>query len=912
MARRSYHINVKVPAFPFGLEYVPDNSQPTGNVRVANAEGPVLPLDIKNVLPTSYGMINFFSPVSTNSKVPISTEYVFIYRTAQGNNVLVALGIFGAMFSTDGITWDVSQAPVVDADFIDDYTSPTLTLGSLASWLTNHVNDPTPMIDANSSLSGVVGRVHASVTITNPNSSPIIQQLVLNIDPVDNSITAVDSKYDVSNTYTLSGISPDGSEEIINVPNIAGAGIIKYTLVDPAAVAWLAARAIMNPWSYAIVRNTLYCYRQGLGYILSLSSIPVIWTIVNPTFINLPLIKGIFGARSRLGAWDSDDSIYTSSPNDVSDFTPSLKTQSNVVKADALVGRIINILPIANGFIIYATSSIVLAQYKQPSTGAVFAYTAISKDLGIIHRHSVILGEAGVHFALTGAGLQAITTTAAVSISPALDEYIASSTVAPRLDWLDHRRLSISITPSVQVGTIQFKQLVTPGLVIPGTSIDAPLTELPIDQILSPAQRAVLPEFTDPLGITPEPVYRFDLQLLTVAPQGLHPASAAYGFDVSTAAGALSWYEASGLVSGNYPASWNKLQAGFTPYTVYVKLALIPVMLAIQAAVNQQIMDRMLKAIIARATAGDLFHARSNWENQHQADLPTHTTYSQTGGAVVNKATFSSLDGRILNAIVFSANASTAYLTNANAVFLGSSGSGDFTGLNIQNIPLATLPVGTLVGVADSTSALSLQPSQLDPLIALIPGLPFEISELVYPDTVYTASFGDTEPITPVYTRAIILDTKLKAWGSCDSVIRQLVDYSPINARNYNPILKTTDTKFTYQNLASTIVMELASGELKLATAEGLVDSYVSYGKLSYTRTGITRFLDAVADLAIRTDATLEIFDASGRLIVSGVQDNNGVLQVFKVANSAWYILRVRGKYQLKGLLFSGELGGNR
>ena len=204
---------------------------------------------------------------------------------------------------------------------------------------------------------------------------------------------------------------------------------------------------VRNQWTRAIVRNRLFIFQQGLAFILEVdTSIPGEVTMIEntPTFLNMAGIEGIFGARSRLGAWDTENSIFWSDTADVLDFVPSLITRANAVKVDALKGNIITVLPTAEGFIIYTTANIVGAQYVA-SEQKVFDFFEISDNLGIFSDYSVTIGEDGKHYAWTNGGLYRVTPTKGgiEPVAPEVADYIMSFEQSPRLSYHLNRYLAI-------------------------------------------------------------------------------------------------------------------------------------------------------------------------------------------------------------------------------------------------------------------------------------------------------------------------------------------------------------------------------------------------------------------------------------------------------------------------------------
>ena len=218
---------------------------------------------------------------------------------------------------------------------------------------------------------------------------------------------------------------------------------------------WTNIRPITPPaagirllWTKAIIRNTLYLFQQGTEFIMRVdTSTPGDVEIIDetPTFLNLAGIEGIFEARSRMGAWDSTNSIFWSDTSDVLDFVPDLKTRANSVKVDALKGNIIMILPATEGFIIYTTANIVGARYA-PNTQKVFEFFEISDNIGIFSDYSVMIGESETaHYAFTNGGLYRIENKrgGAQPITPEVTDYITSFQQSPRLSFHLNRYIAI-------------------------------------------------------------------------------------------------------------------------------------------------------------------------------------------------------------------------------------------------------------------------------------------------------------------------------------------------------------------------------------------------------------------------------------------------------------------------------------
>lgn len=132
------------------------------------------------------------------------------------------------------------------------------------------------------------------------------------------------------------------------------------------------------------------------------------FTIISSTneTIELAQVEGISEARGRLLAWDYTNSFYLGSARDPADFTPSLSTQANSYRIDAVKGNVVKILPISEGSLIYSTGGIVKGSYVGGSSQQVFRYTAIDERGSIDPRH--IAKGAGQQFFIGSNGLYSI------------------------------------------------------------------------------------------------------------------------------------------------------------------------------------------------------------------------------------------------------------------------------------------------------------------------------------------------------------------------------------------------------------------------------------------------------------------------------------------------------------------------
>jgi len=238
----------------------------------------------------------------------------------------------------------------------------------------------------------------------------------------------------------------------------------------------------------------------------------------------------------------------------------------------------------------------------------------------------------------------------------------------------------------------------------------------------------------------------------------------------------------------------------------------------------------------------------------------------------------------------------------------------------IAGIPGTTIPGYTLPGIPMDPGTVI--PGYTLPAVDIpeytIPGYPAipAVPDFVIPGGSFIANSGTSQPVGPVYNRTLLLDTHLKNWGSFDGIHSMLWDFVPINTRAFNPVTGITSAKFTYQNLAMSLGILGEGGDLSLATAKQ-TDSYIEFGDIGYTRTGVTRFLDAMVQFTQETGATVQVLGSRdgvsiNQLLITSDSSHMSQAKITKVLTGKWFRIRVYGQFEMKGLTFSGEAGGNR
>lgn len=121
------------------------------------------------------------------------------------------------------------------------------------------------------------------------------------------------------------------------------------------------------------------------------------------TGINTTLMAGQFKAGSRRGYWDTAGAVFWSNPA-LDNFTPDANTLTGFATFPGVTGNIITIEPMATGFIIYTTKTIVGVRLAN-STLTLWDSEIISESAGIEKIAHVTTGlDSNEHYAWTSQG----------------------------------------------------------------------------------------------------------------------------------------------------------------------------------------------------------------------------------------------------------------------------------------------------------------------------------------------------------------------------------------------------------------------------------------------------------------------------------------------------------------------------
>lgn len=273
--------------------------------------------------------------------------------------------------------------------------------------------------------------------------------------------------------------------------NATGAWVHDVSLDIPAA-------GVHYDWSYCFLDNDFFCYRSTSDGYYRHSSMPrtvtegeiasALPTVLDPTtvhpadtfykviptFLNMAGQMGMFKAGSRLGFWDSANSISWSSIDDYAEFTPAVLTQAGSAIFLEVQGRIVNIISMTDGFVVYSTKSITLIARDESSTMQ-WNPVVLLKDSGIAFKRESCGGggDGSIQFANTTVGLVKIENNKATTIIEEVSDLLKESQEPVFLTLIGGRYLFLEILDSNYLdGLVHFtvQTIPTTEIVYPATN----------------------------------------------------------------------------------------------------------------------------------------------------------------------------------------------------------------------------------------------------------------------------------------------------------------------------------------------------------------------------------------------------------------------------------------------------------
>ena len=135
-------------------------------------------------------------------------------------------------------------------------------------------------------------------------------------------------------------------------------------------------------------------------------------------------INGICASNGYLLAWDDLNNVYRSQAVDNLNFTPDPSLGSGAGIPEDIRGKIVVLLPITNGFIVYTTANAVAAIFQNNSRYP-FIYREIQGSSGIISADHVSWQDTlGEHYVWTISGMQKIDKSKAAPAFPKITDFL--------------------------------------------------------------------------------------------------------------------------------------------------------------------------------------------------------------------------------------------------------------------------------------------------------------------------------------------------------------------------------------------------------------------------------------------------------------------------------------------------------
>lgn len=201
---------------------------------------------------------------------------------------------------------------------------------------------------------------------------------------------------------------------------------------------------ILEEWTHCIIENTLYFYKQGnaVVYYTNINATPELEILsFVPSFLNMAGQMGIFKAGTRLGFWDSANSVSWSSNLDLHDFTPSLETMAGSTIFGSIVGRIMLCKAHGEGFVVYSTRSVVGVDFSVTSN-LLWDAKKVLDNTGIAHSRAVVSGtNDSEHYMYGTTGIYRVG-----GFSPSEGRYSSEAVLPELYDYLGKSRTPITLT----------------------------------------------------------------------------------------------------------------------------------------------------------------------------------------------------------------------------------------------------------------------------------------------------------------------------------------------------------------------------------------------------------------------------------------------------------------------------------
>jgi hypothetical protein len=184
-----------------------------------------------------------------------------------------------------------------------------------------------------------------------------------------------------------------------------------------AAAGKLVTVAYLNGETY-IFYEKVGCFRYDRGTTAMVAVVLTGLVVAN--------INGICAAQGFLVAWDDANNVYRSQAASPLDFTPDPSLGSGAGIPQDIRGKIVVILPIAGGYIVYTTKNAVAGVFQQ-NIRYPFIYREVAGSAGITTPNNVSWNNnLGDHYAWTTAGLQKVDKSKAENVFPDVSDFLTA------------------------------------------------------------------------------------------------------------------------------------------------------------------------------------------------------------------------------------------------------------------------------------------------------------------------------------------------------------------------------------------------------------------------------------------------------------------------------------------------------
>lgn len=191
----------------------------------------------------------------------------------------------------------------------------------------------------------------------------------------------------------------------------------------------------------AYLNGETYIYYQKLGCFKYNKTTQTLDAVVLVSLV-ANQINGICASNGFLLAWDDTNTVYRSQANSPLDFTPDPALGSGSSIPQDIRGKIVVLLPITNGFIVYTTANAVAGIFQQ-NIRYPFIFREVEGSSGILSPdHVSWTDNLGEHFVWSKSGLTKLNKSKAEPYYPEITDFL----VAKIFEDYDSATDSLNIT----------------------------------------------------------------------------------------------------------------------------------------------------------------------------------------------------------------------------------------------------------------------------------------------------------------------------------------------------------------------------------------------------------------------------------------------------------------------------------